>query len=249
MKNKAPIFSILVSILLLSFHNNATAQIGNPYLIYRGAFNNAMFLNTKGAIERGMRNRDAKTSEHTVSKASPAKAADLNFTPSPAVHDRVVQSIAKLMANGDATKIASNTNILNKANLLGEFNGLLGKYGFNSHNLADVFSAYVILSWQSATGGDATKSPRGIESFRQTVQASFIANESVSTFSNAQKQEVSETIAYMAVLVTLANQEVVKRGDPAAIANSHQKMGELTLKATGIDVAKYNLTQQGLVLK
>ena len=245
-------YFLLTGMLVFAFllgQPGAYAQIGSPYLVYQGAFNNAMFLTTKGAIERGIRSRDAKNgNSNTAVNSAPVKAS-LTFTSSAIVHNRVVQLMAKIMAEGDNAKIATDSSLLVNGNLLGEFNSLLHKYGFNSNNIGDVFAAYVILSWQAATGGDAAKSPKGIEIFRKAVQSSLASNENISQFSDGQKQQMAETIAYIATLVTLANQELVKKGDTKAIAGARQNMRQLTLSATGIDVFNYTLTQEGFVVK
>jgi len=235
--------------LAFALPNKIVAQIGNPHLIYQAAYNNSMFLVTKGAIERGIRSRSEKSENKAVTaNISSTEMADLSFTTSSQVHSEVVQSIAKIMAQGDNAKIKAGTDLLNRGNLLGEFDKLLRQYGFNSHDLADVFSAYVILSWQATTGNDAAKNPRGIEIFRKKMQALFGNNEEIRKFTNAQKQQTAETLSYIAVLVTLANQDLTRKGDAGAISQSHQNIRQATMKITGMDITKYTLSQTGFNL-
>lgn len=240
-----PVLLFLLGLLMLCAP--VYAQVGNYGLMYQGAYNNAMFLTTKGAIERGMPSRAEKTKTNNYPISSPATA--LNFSASGQVHTKVVRELAIMMANGDQTKIQSNADMLVNRELLNKFDQLLKQYGFNSHNLADVVCAFTILSWQAATGGDAAKYPAGIGIFRRNMLTSLGNNADVRNFNEAQRQELGETIAYIAILITLANQDPATRNNEQALAQLRQNAQAAALKFTGMDVTQYTLTQQGFILK
>ncbi|HEY0244975.1 MAG TPA: DUF6683 family protein, partial [Mucilaginibacter sp.] len=241
-------FTIFMLSFLLTMPNKTIAQVGNYGLIYQSSYNNAMFLTTKGAIERNMRHRSSemKSSSNASSKSL---SADLNFSPSDQVHTKVLQSMAKIMSNGDEAKIKPNVNLLVNANLLNKFDQLLRQYNFNSYNIADVVCAFTILSWQTATGNDAAKTPAGIVIFRKNMLATLSNNDGIRNFNNAQKQELAETISYLAVLITLANQDPATRSNASALLQLRQNAREAALKITGMDVTKYTLTQTGFIPK
>ena len=248
-------YSALIIVFLILgdvFHNKANAQYGTPFYPYQAAYNNAMFLTTKNAIEKGMHSSSSGTASKSNTRATETNAAglaDLNFTSSAQTHEKVVQAIAKTLARGDDSKINPNTDMLVKGDLLGKFDNLLRQYGFDSHNLADVFTAYIILSWQAATGGDASKYPNGIQVFRKTIHASFSNNDNTRNFTNEQKQETSETISYIATLITLGHQDLKRKGDANVLLQFHQNIRNTVMASTGIDVTKYTLTQAGFYLK
>ncbi|WP_084240602.1 DUF6683 family protein [Pedobacter africanus] len=226
---------ILVVIALIA-GNKTLAQIGNPGLMYQGAFNNAMFLTTKGAIERGMKSRP--------SAVNTAKSS-LNFVSTPEVHNKVLELIASLAAKGDKDKIKSAAAIIEKANFLDEFDKVLKPYGFNSHNMPDVFTAFIVLSWQAVKGSDASKYPEGIQIFRKQIHSVMNGNATLSKFTNAQKQEMSETLAYMAMLFTYGNQNQIKSGNTAALAATRENIRQGVIKVSGIDLTKYTLSNEG----
>ncbi len=115
-------FIIATGMILFLAHPAANAQIGNPGLIYQAAYNNSWFLIAKNAITNGMNSRSKTTPSSGTSSGK--MTTHLNFTPSREIHTKVVQSLAKLMSPGDNTKLPANTDLLNKADLFGEFDKL-----------------------------------------------------------------------------------------------------------------------------
>jgi hypothetical protein len=233
----------------LLINNNAAAQIGNPGLIYQGAFNNAMFLTTKGAIERGMKSSSGNTSKKGSPPVNPSTAnptnSNLNFVPSTKVHDKVLNLIATLAAKGDQAKVRSTAETIDKANFLSVFDNTLRPYGFNSHNMPDIFTAFIVLSWQVVKGTDAAKYPTGIQIFRKQIHSTMSNNATLQKFTNDQKQEMSETLAYMAMIFTYANQNQMKSGNTAALAVTRENIRQGVIKVSGIDLTKYTLTNEG----
>lgn len=249
MKSLSTTFLPVLFFIGLLINNNAAAQIGNPGLMYQGAFNNAMFLTTKGAIERGMKNRSVATSKNSgtdanISAVNPARS-NLNFVSSTKVHDKVLNLIATLAAKGDQTKVRSTAETIDKANFLSVFDNTLKPYGFNSHNMPDVFTAFIVLSWQVVKGTDAAKYPTGIQIFRNQIHSTMNNNTTLQKFTNDQKQEMSETLAYMAMIFTYANQNQMKSGNTAALAATRENVRQGVIKVSGIDLTKYTLTNEG----
>lgn len=173
----------------------------------------------------------------------------LNFSSSPQVHAKVVQNFATTMSQGDASKSRAIADVLSKNNVLGGFDQLLRKYGFNSHNLGDVFTAYVVLTWEAATGGDATQYPNGIQAFRKNMQSTMAGNNNLLQLSDAQKQETAETLSYMAILANATNQELVKKGDTQTLNQVRENLRQTALQLTGVDISQLALSNAGFGLR
>lgn len=236
---------IIICIACLLMGNNAVGQIGNPGIMYQGAFNNAMFLTTKSAIERGMKSGQASKPGSGI--PSTHTASNLNFVSSAKVHDKVLALIATIAANGDKNKVRPAAETIREANFMARFESILRPYGFNRHNVPDVFAAFIILSWQAVSGKDTGNYREGIQLFRKQIHGAMGNNSQLSEFTNDQKQEISEILSYMAMFFTYACQEQAKKGDTASLAATRQNIRQAVIRVSGIDLAKYTFSNKGLV--
>lgn len=236
---------VIAFIACLIMGNNATAQIGSPGIMYQGAFNNAMFLTTKSAIERGMKSGTGRN--RGKDKRSGTVVSDLNFVSSAKVHDSVLELIGTIAANGNKSKAKSASETIKNANFLAQFDSILRPYGFNRHNVPDVFAAFIILSWQAISGGEAGNYRKGIELCRTQMHNAMSNNNALSQFRNDQKQEISEILSYMAIFFTYACQEQFKKGDRAALVATRHNIRQAVIRVSGIDLAKYAFNNNGLV--
>jgi hypothetical protein len=236
---------IIAFIVCLFAGHKVWGQIGNPGLMYQGAFNNAMFLTTKSAIEAGMKNTPGSGSGK--SQRPRAAVSDLNFISSAKVHDRVLNLIATIAANGDKNKINTAANTISNANFMAEFERILKPYGLNRHNVPDVSTAFIILSWQAISGKDAGNYRQGIALFRNQINSAMRNNSSLSEFTNDQKQEISEILSYMAIFFTYACQEQLKNGNTASLNETRKNIRQAVIRVSGIDLSKYTFNNKGLI--
>jgi len=243
MKNSGRIL-VINAIIICLFTGKAIAQIGNPGIMYQGAFNNAMFLTTKSAIERGLKS----SSKSNLKKGTPlvTSTSNLNFISSTKVHDKVLELIATIAANGDKHKIKSAAETIKNANFMGQFEHLLQPYGFSRHNMPDVFTAFIILSWQAINGEDVGQYREGIKVFRKQIHEAMDYNNKLSEFTNNQKQEISEILSYMAIFFTYVNQDQLKKGNTASLAATRQNIRQAVIRVSGIDLTKYTFNNKGL---
>ncbi|MBO9631468.1 MAG: hypothetical protein J7578_00015 [Chitinophagaceae bacterium] len=234
-------------LFLLSMINvGAFAQ----YFPYEPAYNLAMFSVTRNVVERninkvyGLPGKGKPASGTTpVSKAA---ATSLNFTSSAEVHTKVLETIASIAAKGDRTMVRHHMEVLDKSNFLQKFDTLLRDYGFNSSNMADVFAAYIVLSWQAVTGKDAASFRSGIESFRQNIHGIMDNNEQLKKTTNAEKQQTAETLSYLAMIFSYATQDQNKANNQKALAQTREYIRTGVIRISGIDLLKYELDQSGL---
>ncbi len=227
--------------------NKAWGQIGNPGLMYQGAFNNAMFLTTKSAIERGMKSGSGENSGK--SRPSRTASSDLNFVSSAKVHDQVLELIGTIAANGNKIKAKSAAETIRNANFMAQFESILRPFGFNRYNVPDVFTAFILLSWQATSGKEIGNYRQGIELLRKQIHSAMGSNSNLAKFSNDQKQEISEILSYMAIFFTYACQEQLKNGDTASLTATRQNIRQAVIRVSGIDLTKYTFNNNGLIEK
>lgn len=237
--------AIIAFVVWLFIGSKVSGQIGNPGLMYQGAFNNAMFLTTKSAIERGM--KTAAAPNYRKSYPSTHVAAGMNFVSSAKVQDKVLKLIATIAANGNKDKAIAAAQTIRNANFMGYFDKLLRPYGLNRHNVPDVFTAFIMLSWQAINGKDVGQYREGIELFRKQIHSAMDNNRDLQALANDQKQEISEILSYMAVFFTYACQDQAKKRDTASLTATRQNIREAVIRVSGIDLTKYAVNNNGLV--
>ena len=206
-------------------------------------------LNRSFARERAARGiKSNSTTSSKIAVTSKKTIVDLSFTPTIQAHDQVVTQFAKVLSNDNNAKIKPAKEGLEKANFLGMFDKSLSENNLNSHNVADVYTAYIIFSWEAVTGNDATKYKIGIAKFRDEIREK-LNNSAESKFSNAQKQLASESLAYLAVFNYLSTQELAKKGDAVTLNQTRANIAKMTANIAGIDVSRYVLNDSGFKIR
>lgn len=182
---------------------------------------------------------------------SPSAAAlrSLAFTPSPAVtQDTNRQIAAALAAHVPAADRARLAKLVNSGELPHAFDNLLRQFNYSPDDLADVMTGYIILSWETIHDSDATRYPRGIEAVRQRVRHAMATNPHTASFSNAQKQSLSEVLAYMSMLNVIGRKRLQASGNTSGLRQLEQNVRAQT-DAYGLDLGALQLTDDGFVLQ
>jgi hypothetical protein len=177
--------------------------------------------------------------------ASPAELATLRFHSSDDVHAQVLRNVTRFLAQGDAAKTKQTEQILARNDPLGQFDKLLKQYGYDSHDLADVFTAYLILSWEVVNGTDSRQTPQGIVATRVAMQDALAGNQSVRTLADADKQKLAETMAYLSIIAAAAQNDLVSSGDRASLAQMREGVRRTTMSIVGVDLKGIRLTDAG----
>lgn len=177
---------------------------------------------------------------------SPAALRRLRFVPSPAitrqVDDRFIADVgAKLPQRTAEVRKLFDSGVLERT-----FAELLGKFGYSPNDLADVMTAYIILSWETVHDGDATRYPQGIEAVHRRLRRALADSPGVGGFSDAQKQEFAETLADQAMISTIARKQLIAQNDTARLRQLERGVRDATLQL-GVDVGRLELTNRGFV--
>jgi len=221
-----------------------------------GSFMAGSFVGTSGALSASMMQSmrqaaDGAAIPRTPSAGSPddtppAPRQHLTFRPSPEVTDAVNRQLTEATTRKNADAGHRLGTLLASGRLQRTFAELLGKFGYSPDNIADVMTAYLILSWETVHNGDATRYPRGIQIVHQRVLHALAANPEIASISDAEKQKFSETLADMAMLSTTARKQLLQSGDTTRLKQLENNVRQTTLKL-GIDVAALKLTSKGFV--
>lgn len=156
-------------------------------------------------------------------RPSPAAAAALGFTRSPAVTQNVNQKIVTALApHVPPDKRPRLKQIVDSGELMRSFADLLGQFGYSPDNLGDVMTAYVIMSWETIHNGDATRFPQGIAAVHERVRAA------------------------MAMLNVIGRERLLKNGDTAGLRALEQNVRQQT-RDYGLDLGDLALTSHGFV--
>lgn len=177
---------------------------------------------------------------------SPGTVAKLHFQSDRAVSEKVLQDVSRSFSGGDAAKAQTFQRSLAGDNVIGKFRSLLGKYGYSSDNVADVLTAYLVLSWEVVNNGDAMRYPSGVEALHRRIQAGLAGNSRLLAMSDAQKQSMSETFGYLAMIAAATRNELERKGDQMALAKLQDGVNSTTRKL-GIDLRTVKMTEQGFV--
>lgn len=179
---------------------------------------------------------------------APGTLASLTFTSSPEITRAINTLFIDSLSKNYPEQSAQVKKIFQSGSLLTLFDNLLQKFNFSPNNLGDVFTAFIILSWEVVNNGDATQYPKGIVATRERVTAALARNKRIKALDNESKQKMAEAFADLAMLNTLARKELIREKDTARLWRL-EKTVQKTVDGMGLDLSKLQLTNQGFVKK
>jgi len=127
--------------------------------------------------------------------------------------------------------------------VLKEFDRIMSAGGYSSRNVADDMAVLLLVSWETFSGSEASKAQ--IQGIRQQVLGIFLGTPALRAMANAERQDMTERIAYHVVLGTISRQEALRSGDPARIKQARQSAAAIVQTQLGIDMSQLRLTEQG----
>ncbi len=187
----------------------------------------------------------AKPARAAAAPAPAAAVAQLSYRPDTGVHERVVARLTGFFTQGDAARRPLIAHRLDQADPLGQFDALLRQQGYDSRNLADVFTAYLVLSWEVVNAADAMQAADGVQAVRDAVRQAFAANARMRALPDADKQTVAETLGYLAMVAVAAQRELAQAGNPVALAELREGVRKTARNLAGVDLGGVLLDDSG----
>ena len=175
-----------------------------------------------------------------------APAATTRYRPSPAVSVRVRGQFVGWMRGrvgaADAGKLAA---AFAQSDPVRSWAQIVAADGLHPNDLADSLAGYWILNWAMANGADNNRAQ--VLAVRRQVAAMLATNPAAARRSEAQRQEMSETLILNFLIQHAAYDDAVRRGDrdgmrrlgDAAVARFRGEMG--------VDLRQLRLTDTGFV--
>ena len=232
-----------IALLLLLLASAAQAQYDAGATVGMGqgmVLNNAVIgSNVMGDVIL----KQGRPAQHGSAPASAANLAALQFQPSSAVSTAVLDRIARQFGGRQPD---SYRQALLREGMLAKFDALLQQYGYDSHNVADAFTAYLVLSWEVVNNGSATQNRAGIDAVRRHMQQALARDARFVAMPDAQKQEMAETFAYLAMIASSTRSALQRKGDPMGLAKLQDGVNG-TARKMGVDLRNVKLTSQGFV--
>lgn len=223
---------------LAQYDAGATLGLGQGALL-----NNAVIgSNVMGEV---IAHQDGRTA--SVPEAPPAERelATLRYQSSAAVSQAVLDRVARQFGGEHA---AAYRQALVRDGVLTKFDTLLRDYGFASRNLADAFTAYLVLSWEVVNDRDADAYRGGIDALRTHMRAAMARNPRIAALADAQKQELAETFGYLAMIAAGTRNQLERSGDRAALTRLQDGVNG-TARKMGVDLRAIAMTPQGFVAR
>ncbi|WP_052121701.1 DUF6683 family protein [Inquilinus limosus] len=177
------------------------------------------------------------------SAVSEASLAALQFHPSAEVSRSVLDRIARQFGGRqpDAYRQA-----LVRDGVLARFDGLLRQLGYDSHDVADAYTAYLVLSWEVVNNGDAMQYRSGIDALRRSMRQALARTPRFTSMTDAQKQEMAETFGYLAMIAVATRDDLRRKGDEAGLSRLRDGVTGMAQRM-GVNLRAIKMTPQGFV--
>ncbi|AOJ71648.1 MULTISPECIES: DUF6683 family protein [Burkholderia] len=232
--------SLVAAPAFAQYDPGATADLGRGMIV-----NDDLGGNLGGGSQ--VPGRDARGGADRARSASPhAAPAALTFAETAAVHRQVQADIVNFLAHGDASRRDEAKRVVEQGELLEAFERVASRRAFDRRNLGDVFAAYVVMSWEVVNGEDARGRQAGVDALRAKSSATLVRDDRIRAMSDADKQRLAETLAYLAMIAVTAQNDLRRSGNAPALEQLRDGVRQSTRKMIGIDVKGLRLTENGL---
>jgi hypothetical protein len=173
-----------------------------------------------------------------------AQAASTRFTRDPALLEAKQQQIVQ-MTRAQNPALAKALEQAFSQNIIAQLTPVLRSVGLDASDMADMTTLYWINAWEGANGIVGRQpDPALIRGARQQIAATLAKNPSLARMTDAQKQDVADTMIIQGLLIEARMTAVAKQGAAAqkqmsdAVAQEAQQMLKTDLRAV-------TLTPQG----
>lgn len=180
----------------------------------------------------------------------PAVRQALVYDPSPEVEQRtrgkLLESLTASIAD-PAVQAQIEQTVATDA-VWRQFHEVLSGAGYSTTNLADVTTAYYLITWEVVNGPDATMNAASLQAVRADVAAAYAANPRLKDLTDADKQEAASIMAYMATIAAASANQLRDAGDLTNLERLQDAVHQAVL-GQGLDLAQLRLTDQGFAAR
>lgn len=176
----------------------------------------------------------------------PAVRDALSYNPSPEVEQRTRDKLLEsLTANTEDPDVRAQIEQTVATDAVWrQFHDVLAGAGYSTTNLADVTTAYYLITWEVVNGPGATMNAASLKAVRADVAAAYAANPKLKDLTDADKQEAASIMAYMATIAAASANQLRESGDLANLEQLQDAVHQTVLDH-GLDLSQLRLTDQG----
>jgi len=174
-------------------------------------------------------------------------APHAGFTPSASATRAAREKLATALADVQpATNRAMILRELNSGVLQAEFSRLLRSRRMTPHDMADVMTTFLVITWEVASGVDSRPFAAGYGALRNALRAEMAVDPDWKALDSAQKQEAAETMTVLAMLALATRETLVLQEDAARQQQLRAQVRD-AVQAFGIDLDQVQFTDAGFV--
>ena len=175
--------------------------------------------------------------------APAADPAALTFTVSEelrATHQQQFLDSLRARSPGVADDLAGH-------DLIGLIGTAIAPHGLKTDNIADAFTAWLMLNHGLVTGDDSDPTPAQVEGTRKLTSDALLAMPDLGAASDADKQAMADSLLLQALLNQMMI-DALKQANPAGLPAAQDEIRTAT-RDMGLDLDRLEMTANGLAPK
>ena len=214
---------------------------------YTGSFDLVQW----GSVDAGHEAAIAESVADTVSAPPPAvrsskspASKNLGFVASEKRRQQTLQAMVQRVRRSDPAGAAQLEQFLATPDMFGLLDGALAPMGLKTTNLADAFAIWWIAAWNGSRGENDTTDRATAQAVKRQAEAALLSTPGIADLTDAQKQELAES--YLIQLALIDASIEWGKANPAGMEQVRRAIAQ-GAKASGMDLSKVTLTEEGFV--
>ncbi|WP_449222025.1 DUF6683 family protein [Tistrella mobilis] len=174
----------------------------------------------------------------------PASDEVLSYRPDPVLRRRNFDVFVDRLRAHDADAAENLDRLLTDNDVIAATRDWLKPYGMRPENVADAMAVYLSTAWAAVRGSDADPAPEVMRGLSNQLAAAIGATPGFTRASDAEKQELAESMIVQAVIISR------HAGAARARPDLQKRVSEAVARGAqatfGVDLTRLDLTAQGL---
>lgn len=194
-------------------------------------------------------NLDDETDEEETAPAPPAPPlarTGLIFTPSKTVRQKVVTDMIAQQRKAGTSSGARAEALFAHGDAIDVLDQAIRPAGLRTNNVADAFTVWAVTAWRAVHREEGMPAPNAFVGVKRNVENSLLISGMLAAKSDAQKQEIAESMLLQAVLISA--QIDAAAGDAKQLATLASSVARVAA-SMGLDLPNLDLTADGFTAR
>jgi|GEM_PF-1070100 len=248
MKGPATLFVLVAALALpgtalAQFEPNATAGLAEGYRMdmLQSLVRDSTIPKPKGTP--GSQSRDSGATASKTAAAATSAASPTRVTYRSEVSTRLRGEILR-ESTGNARSDELLRPVISSGRLMTEYGKLMRHLDLSSNDIADVMTAYLLVSMEAVNG--QTPGARERSAARQAIADKLAASPDLRRLPADDRQVLAERYAYSTLSTGLTFQVLSRANRKAELDEFRTRVRRNVSRSTGIDPARVSMTETGL---